>query len=136
MKRTITDGGFLTTEVFVPKKVWFQSDVKFTGLTAKSTAFQIIVNVLTANLETLYMSNDVTSLELADSSLAIVEEEFVTIQNQLSKSFNYIKENNFNGVAALNNSSSRDETAAFSFKTESTEQSDGKSEQVLFPPKK
>ena len=55
VKRTITDGGFLTTELFVPKKVWFQPDVKFNGLSAKSAAFQIIVSVLTEHVETLYM---------------------------------------------------------------------------------
>lgn len=92
IKKTIIEGGFITTSIYVPKKVWNQSDVKFTGLSAKSTAFQIIVNVLTANVDTLYMSNDITSLELADSSFAAVEDEFVAIQNQLAKSFNYIKE--------------------------------------------
>ena len=146
VKRTITDGGFLTTELFVPKKVWFQPDVKFNGLSAKSAAFQIIVSVLTEHVETLYMlvlppiekyfepaktdtkklcylwsrSSDATSLEIADNALSNVEEEFVSIQNQLSKSFNFIKENSYGGLGL------RDD-----LKTEAIDTSEVKSEQVL-----
>lgn len=66
-------------------------------------------------------SFDAISLEIADTALSNVEEEFVSIQNQLSKSFNFIKENSYGGLAV------RDDV-----KNESIDTSDIKSEQVLW----
>jgi len=62
----------------------------------------------------------VTSLEIADSALSNVEEEFVSIQNQLSKSFNFIKENSYGGLGV------RDD-----LKSETASTSEIKLEQVL-----
>lgn len=92
VRNTILTGGFLTKTIFIPKKVWYQSDVKFSGLTAKSTAFSIINNVISLNIDTLYLSCDEASLDFALSSLLSTEEEFFQLQNQLSKPFPYIKE--------------------------------------------
>lgn len=43
---TVRQGGFLTPSVFIPKAVWTQVGVKFTGLSAKNAAFQDTIMIL------------------------------------------------------------------------------------------
>ena len=37
-RKTMEHGGFLTKDIFIPKRIWMQNDVKFSGLGAKSAA--------------------------------------------------------------------------------------------------
>lgn len=92
IKCTMEQGGFITKDIFIPKRIWMQQDVKFSGLGAKNTAFEIIIKLLVAHTEALYLSVDEDSLDLAEASFAGVYEELVTLQNNLSKPFPYIKE--------------------------------------------
>jgi hypothetical protein len=92
IKRTIEQGGFLTKDIFIPKRIWMQHDVKFSGLNAKTAAFEIIIKVITAQLDGLYRSLDEDSLDLVEQALINIHEELVTLQNHLSKPFPYIKE--------------------------------------------
>jgi hypothetical protein len=92
IKGTMENGGFLTKDIFIPKRIWMQQDVKFSGLSAKNTAFEIIIKLLATHTEPLYLSVDEDSLDLAEASFAGVYEELVALQNNLSKPFPYIKE--------------------------------------------
>eukprot|EP01038_Epipyxis_sp_PR26KG_P006636 gene6636-9110_t len=92
IKKTIEFGGFLTESVFIPKKVWNQPEVKISGLSAKTTAFQFIMTLISDNIDNLYLSVDDVSLEFACVAFGIIEEALISLQNQLSKPFPYIKE--------------------------------------------
>lgn len=92
IKSTMNHGGFLTKDIFIPKRIWMQHDVKFSGLSAKSAAFDIIIKLLASHTDALYFSVDEDSLDLADAGFNYVYEELVVLQNNLSKPFPYIKE--------------------------------------------
>lgn len=92
IKKTIESGGYLTKEIFIPKNVWTQSDVKFSGVSNKMNAFETIVKLITTYVDTLYLYQDEDSLNLAADAFQLIVEDLIPLQNQLSKSFSYIKE--------------------------------------------
>ncbi len=92
IKRTIETGGYLTKEIFIPKNVWTQADVKFSGVSNKMNAFEMIVKLITTYVDTLYLYQDEDSLNLASDAFQLIVEDLIPLQNQLSKSFSYIKE--------------------------------------------
>jgi hypothetical protein len=95
---TIINGGFITPTIFVPKSVWMQLGVKFSGLSTKTAAFQEIVSVLTNNIFPLTLPKDGTG-PLSDltiyqvlTALRSCREEFHKLQNHLAKPFPFINE--------------------------------------------
>lgn len=112
IQRTIEDGGYITEAMFVPKRCWTQTDVKFLGLNSKTAAFDFIVNLLNSYVDPLVMKSDEASVTQAEEAFQKVMEELISLQNQLSKSFSYIKEskvdenggNDDNGNGTSNNS--------------------------------
>ncbi len=103
INRTIQEGGFLTNEVFIPKKIWTNAaGIKFSGLAAKTTAFEIIIKSITTNLDPLYLSDDEDSLSLAEAAFIAIEEELMGLMNQLSKPFPYIKETSISPYTTTN----------------------------------
>lgn len=92
LSKTIQQGGYLTEALFVPKKVWKQSEVKFSGLSAKTAAFELIIRLIDDNFASLYFSPDEDSLHLAEEAARNVLEELQGLQNQLAKPFNFIRE--------------------------------------------
>lgn len=92
LSKTIQQGGYLTEALFVPKKVWKQSEVKFSGLSAKTAAFELIIRLIDENFASLYFSPDEDSLHLAEEAARNVLEELQGLQNQLAKPFNFIRE--------------------------------------------
>lgn len=92
IQKTIEKGGFLNGNLYIPKRVWTQNDVKFSGVTAKMAAFEIIIKMVSTHVDGLYMSNDIDSMELADVAFINVLDELLSLQNNLSKPFPYIKE--------------------------------------------
>lgn len=92
IRKTMDQGGFLTKDIFVPKRIWIQNDVKFSGIGAKTAAFDIIIKLIVAHTEALYLSLDEDSMDLAEAGFGFVYEELVALQNNLSKPFPYIKE--------------------------------------------
>lgn len=108
--RTIRAGGYLTTSLYVPPVTWSQVGVKFAGLQAKTTAFQNIISVINSHLSYLEMPplvdvntpiESMTSDKMADiiskittafAAMKLIHEDFVHLQNQLSKPFPFIKE--------------------------------------------
>jgi hypothetical protein len=92
IQQTIENGGFLTKSIFIPKKVWMQSEVKFSGQHIKITAFELILKLLSTHVDTLYFSHDEDSLVFAEQSIATLLEEMLGMQAQLSKPFNYVRE--------------------------------------------
>ena len=93
IQRTIETGGYLSDSLFIPMKVWQQTDVKFSGIQIKSTAFEIIIRLITNQVEILSMRIDEATVAAAEQVFSSIAEELLALQNQLSKSFNYIKEN-------------------------------------------
>lgn len=103
---TIDDGGYLTPNLYVPKNLWTQYGVKFSGLSAKTAAFQTIISNLNSHLCILDLplgnedtiNDENTQLNLlqnlrnAHAALKSILEEFNNLQNQLSKPFPFIRE--------------------------------------------
>jgi hypothetical protein len=86
-------GSFLTRSLYLPGKIWYQSDIKFSGFSSKSTAFDIILNLLNSTeLDELYFSYDEDTLYQVDILFLDFNDQLLTLRNQLSKSFPYIKE--------------------------------------------
>lgn len=92
VQRTILNGGFLTPTLFVPKNVWNQYGVKFSGIVAKSSAFKDMINLISTHIEHITLENSEESFENAAMVLKGLLEEFISLQNQLSKSFPFIRE--------------------------------------------
>lgn len=92
IKQTMTTGGFITKDIFVIKDIWQQNDLKFSGINTKITAFEIIIKLITTNIDTLYISDDEDSLSLAEIAFMNIYNELYHLQNHLSKPFPYIKE--------------------------------------------
>lgn len=90
--RTIETGGYLTESFFIPKSVWSQHDVKFNGISAKTAAFEIIIKLITMNIENLSIQIDEASLSRAEMAILNTQDELIALQNQLAKPFPYIKE--------------------------------------------
>lgn len=93
IQRTIESGGYLSDSLFIPRNVWQQTDVKFSGIQIKSTAFEIIIRLITNQIEILSMRVEEATMAAAEQVFCHVAEELFALQNQLSKSFPYIKEN-------------------------------------------
>ncbi len=95
IRRSVDTGAFLTDEVYVPKAMWSQSNVKFSGLSIKTNAFQSVMVLLSEQIATLQLTDKgmrSDSLNLACNAFKITRENLRLIQNQLSKPFSYIKE--------------------------------------------
>jgi hypothetical protein len=99
IQRTIEDGGYITEAMFIPKRCWTQTDVKFQGLNVKTAAFDILINLINTYIDPLQMKSDEPSVIQAEESFQKVMDELSSLQNQLSKSFSYIKESKANGAA-------------------------------------
>jgi hypothetical protein len=67
--KSISDGGFMSSEVFVPKIVWYQQGAKFSGVNVKTTAFNMIINAISQEVEPLYLALDEISLNLANQGV-------------------------------------------------------------------
>lgn len=91
IKGSILSGAYITDSVFVPKSVWTQTDVKFAGIPAKTTAFEIILR-LVSSFENFHISPEEASLNPLEVALQSAQDELLSLQNQLSKPFPYIKE--------------------------------------------
>lgn len=91
IKRSIVSGAYITENVFVPKPAWAQADVKFAGIPTKTTAFEILLRVI-SSIENSHVSADEASLTPFEISLQATQDELLSLQNQLSKPFPYIKE--------------------------------------------
>lgn len=72
--------------------------MKFSGLNSKMAAFEFIIKLIANNVDTLYFADDEDSINIAAGSLAFVEDELMTLQNNLSKPFPYIKEVSVNSI--------------------------------------
>jgi hypothetical protein len=113
IKRSIISGAYITESVFVPKPVWTQTDVKFAGIPVKTTAFEILLRVI-ESIENSHISADEVSLTPFEISLQVAQDELLSLQNQLSKPFPYIKEVDLNvsrGVSTHGVNSVDDSTA-------------------------
>ena len=91
IEQSMITGAYLTESLFIPNQIWKQYDIKFSGLSAKTVAFQH-VHALLGDIHFLTLNNTSISLfkmqELLDHTL----NEFNLIQNQLSKPFPFIPE--------------------------------------------
>lgn len=107
INRTIRTGGYLSPTLYVPPVIWTQVGVKFSGLQAKTTAFQNIVSITNTHLSYLkmppvvdaaqsmtadMMTDIISKITAAFAAMKLIHEDFVHLQNQLSKPFPFIKE--------------------------------------------
>lgn len=97
IQKSITNGSFLSPNVFVPAGVWTQKGVKLCGISIKSSAFQEILVIIKEIDYTTegHEQNSPTPTKVLQSlltSLRIAYEEMAAIQNQLSKPFLFIQE--------------------------------------------
>ena len=94
---SIENGAFLTPSLFVPKLVWAQIGVKFSGLSVKTSAFQTIIATIETHLSAFSpqgyeWSTDMSVLEKLHQGLREALDEMRTLQSQLSKPFPFIRD--------------------------------------------
>lgn len=107
--KSIETGTFLTPSLYIPHLVWSQVGLKFSGLHAKSIAFQNIITIVNSSLSHLPIPT-VDAIDFDDSfynltikdisakmlngldAIKAIHEDFILLQNQLSKPFPFIKE--------------------------------------------
>jgi len=56
------------------------------------SSFEIISSIIMQNINLICIESDISTLEKAKDIFSFVYSELISIQNQLSKSFNYIHE--------------------------------------------
>lgn len=110
IQETILTGGYITPNVYIPKVMWTQIGLKFSGLSAKSIAFQNIIQILTTNTTNLQppdslidtlkenmgdeavISEVSIQFQAASSCMKNIYDDVIALQNHLSKPFPFIKE--------------------------------------------
>ena len=114
IQKSIECGAFLTPNLFCPKSVWSQIGVKFSGLSIKTSAFQDCISIVRLNVPSLpddpkfkspinspigsvstgiiSFVSDVPLLQSLLVGLKTAHEEMITLQNQLSKPFPFIRD--------------------------------------------
>mmetsp|Transcript_9172 Transcript_9172/g.13825 ORF Transcript_9172/g.13825 Transcript_9172/m.13825 type:complete len:428 (-) Transcript_9172:123-1406(-) len=94
--RVIEKGGYISSRVYVPKLVWSQFGVKFSGLGVKTAAFENLAIYTTAHIRANELPMDATTTRVALYALKRFRHELVGIQNNLAKPLPYIKEVSLN----------------------------------------
>lgn len=96
LRHVIENGGFVCTVVYVPRLVWKQSGVKFSGLSVKTAAFEQIVALIERYIEPLCFpdaeEDQVESLKHVLTACRSFAADAMGVQNMLSKPFPYIRE--------------------------------------------
>lgn len=98
LRRIIVQGGYLTSKVYVPELVWRQYGVKFSGLNAKTAAFEQIMFAVTSRVYPVDLPTDKASSLLALNTLRLLVQDLNTLQNNLAKPFPFIREIPVRGV--------------------------------------
>jgi hypothetical protein len=92
IRKTIMEGAFITPSVYVPTAVWNQVAVRFSGMAAKTSAYEALVNIIQTQIFPLRMQLTEQSLLETYTVLRAINETLIMLQNQLSKSFPFIHE--------------------------------------------
>ena len=101
VRRTIETGAFLSpqgssplSDLFIPRVVWKQFNVKLSGLPSKLSAFDSLIRLIEGHIECLVYpdSFDCDSVLLVINSFQAFAGELADLQNSLSKPFPYINE--------------------------------------------
>ena len=93
LRRVITQGGYISPKVFVPKLVWSQYGVKFTGLSAKTSAFeQLLIAISGRAFLADSISDHSEGLASLVSEFKFLSKDLIQLQNNLSKPLTYIQE--------------------------------------------
>lgn len=99
IRTTILSGGFISSDVYVPKVVWTQVGAKFHALGAKVSALEHLMILLTTQVFPLEYPDDMHTTEEITNLFSSFYRELITLQNSLSKPFTYIKEMPVPGMA-------------------------------------
>lgn len=92
-RKVIQKGGYLSPKVFVPKLVWSQYGVKFTGLSAKTSAFeQLLISVRSRVFLAEPLATDTEGSTNTLNELKSLSRDLLQLQNNLSKPLPYIRE--------------------------------------------
>jgi hypothetical protein len=88
----ITNGGYISPRVYVPKLVWSQYGMKFTGLTVKTAAFEHLMIAVTSRIFPAELPSDAYTTATALDTMRALNNDLIHLQNNLSKPFPFIKE--------------------------------------------
>jgi hypothetical protein len=93
LRKVITQGGYISPKVFVPKLVWSQYGVKFTGLSAKTSAFeQLLIAISGRAFLAESISDHGDGLSSLVPEFRFLSKDLIQLQNNLSKPLTYIQE--------------------------------------------
>lgn len=93
LRKVILNGGYLSQKLFVPKLVWSQYGVKFTGLSAKTSAFeQLLISVRSRVFLAEPLVSDTDGSANTLTELKSLSRDLAQLQNNLSKPLPYIRE--------------------------------------------
>lgn len=100
VRQTVEGGGYLTSNVFVPKQVWKQFGVKLSGVSTKMSVFGQLIQLIEEHIETLcFPEDDPDSVALIQQQFRAFITETQQLQNHLSKPFPFIREVNASSTA-------------------------------------
>ncbi len=93
LRRVILSGGYISSRIYVPKLVWSQPGVKFTGLSAKTSAFeQLLIAIKSRVFLAEPLPHDSEGLYNTVTELKHLSRDLIQIQNNLSKPLPFIRE--------------------------------------------
>jgi hypothetical protein len=92
LRKVINQGGYLSPKIFVPKLVWSQYGVKFTGLSAKTFAFEQLLIAIKGRELLAECVSDHEDLSHFVVELRSLSKDLMQLQNNLSKPLTYIQE--------------------------------------------
>lgn len=76
----------------MPKLVWSQYGMKFTGLSVKTAAFEHLMIAVTSRIYPAELPTDAYTTATALDTMRALNNDLVQLQNNLSKPFPFIKE--------------------------------------------
>ena len=92
LRNIILNGGYISPRVYVPKLVWSQFGMKFTGLSVKTSAFEHLMIAVTSRIFPAELPTDAYSTGVALDTVRALNNDLYHLQNNLSKPFPFIKE--------------------------------------------
>ena len=92
LRSIITEGGYISPRVYVPKLVWSQFGMKFTGLGVKTAAFEHVMIAVTSRIFPAELPTDAYTTGTGLDTVRALNHDLCLLQNNLSKPFPYIKE--------------------------------------------
>ncbi|KAI7882762.1 hypothetical protein K492DRAFT_205943 [Lichtheimia hyalospora FSU 10163] len=106
LSRSMVEGAYLTERLYVPKELWYQSNIRLPALDAKLAACELLI----AGLERLALLDDVTDIPLAQKELCLLEQSLEHIRDTFARKLGIMQQDNHDDGNNNNNPTSSNTT--------------------------